>query len=77
MRKKDSSCHTTGMEFDINAAEWYYQNQEGETEGPCLLATLQTLYTSQDITTDSNVWCEEIDSWDEIGNITCLANAFV
>jgi hypothetical protein len=59
-------------DFDMNVAEWYYQDADGETVGPCTLVNLKELYDAGSIQNDSNVWCEEIDSWQPAGVIEQL-----
>ena len=41
----------------------------GETEGPCTMAVLKGHFEAKSIHLETNVWCEEIDAWREIGTI--------
>ena len=64
------------IDFDMSSAEWYYQNREGETAGPCTLQDFNALFANSEIDVETNVWCEEIDSWRQIGSIEGLPEAF-
>jgi hypothetical protein len=65
------------VDFNMEEAEWYWQNSEGETDGPATMDDLKKMYPGDGVTDETNVWCEEIDSWRQVGSIVGLSAALL
>ena len=53
-------------------AEWYYQNSEGDTEGPLDFEALKKQAAASVVLPSTCVWCEEIDVWIELAEVPGL-----
>lgn len=56
----------------LEQAEWYYQDADGETNGPHDLEGLKAAVQEGIVLHDTHVWCEEIESWHELAEVAGL-----
>ena len=59
---------------ELEEATWYYVDSAGETAGPHALADLEGLYSEGTINDSSAVWCEELDDWFSISDVSGMVD---
>ena len=70
-----SFCDGLPVEYtteQLENAEWYYQTGDGEMDGPQDFDSLKKAFASGKLDMSTCVWCEEIDAWLEVEQVTGL-----
>ena len=47
----------------VVSAEWYYLNDDGDSEGPCDVAWLKQMFGKGLLLPESQVWCADLEEW--------------